>query len=208
MVAKNNSPQSGYPVSTTRRRDGQRGKYRLSVVLAMLLSSALLLNGCSDDDDDDDDKTTSGAGGSTPTSTPNGAGSSGSSSGGGGSTTPLQSPFAGQYNGTVTATASAPGVGSATDSFNLRASVDGNARMTFSSEGFSFSTNIRENGGFSERVPFDLTDDDINCEGTMNVVGNIAGNTLSGNISGPVSCSSGNLSVDGTVSGNFDAGRR
>jgi len=210
-------PAKNYDDSNATRLFSSGRPARGSWTAVLTVCAAILLTACSDNDDDDN--TTSGAGTSQVTGTPpnsgtaggnssgSGSASNGSTTGGSGSTTALQSPFAGQYDGTVDATASAPGVGSASDTFPFDANIDGTGALTFSSEGFSFSTTVGENGGFSEVVEFDLTDDGTRCNGALNVVGNVVGTRLSGNVSGPVTCSQPGLEVTGTVSGNFDAAR-
>ena len=128
-------------------------------------------------------------------------GGGGSSDGGGGGA----NPYTGTYIGTVTATFSAPGVPSMTESFAITVEINADGTVRIIDEEGTFSTGNMNGNSFSITDFVTSTENDVSCSGTQTFSGTVEGATISGQITASFSCTKGSqgpvhISVSGTLS--------
>ena len=129
-----------------------------------------------------------------------------SDSGGGGDvTTPgdmLPANFVGVYTGVLNLTASAAGL-TESDSFPITITVnaDGTVRFDGDDPDETFTVGIDNSGSFSGSV----TIQEEPCAGTINLQGSVDGSNATGTVSGEGTCTQDSLTVDVSLSGDFNA---
>ena len=132
-----------------------------------------------------------------------GGGGGGSSTGSGSSS----SSSDGVYNGTETFTVSLPGVAPSTSKFAITITIKGNS-VTIT-DGVSSGTAPLASDGINFTIPVNIafTNGGISCNGNVIHTGTVAGNKITGTISGGVPCRAGGTAATVATRGSFTATR-
>ncbi len=112
--------------------------------------------------------------------------------------------FVGTYTGTLNVSASALGT-SVDDSFPITITVNGDGTVRFDGDDpdETFTVGIQDNGVFRGNLPIDQE----GCTGNVAAEGQVDGTNVNGTIDGNGTCDIDGLSVDVTLSGDFNATR-
>lgn len=118
--------------------------------------------------------------------------------------TDIPSRFVGVYTGTLTVTASALGLSESTSfAITVTVTADGMLRFDGDEPDETFTVGLTNDGRFRGTLPADIDD----CNGELQIEGQVDGSNVTGQVSGEGQCTEDGLTITVSLAGSVSASR-